>query len=202
MAQKASLWNTYGLWGGRDPETVLGGRVEEVENNRNWVFRQTSYCHSDWSTLWAAAGSTAPVWSACRYRPLALQHSRTLTVSFSTCCCFETYRDFDTAIKRKSCQARGVIILQHPHVAPHSPRNSASCTGRCGIIAHTARNFTMWLTVFDPIKKAFGGCRVRLDIKVTVVSATAQGVLCRENLWTGVWIRCQPQHQQRLFWTA
>ena len=39
---------------------------------------------------------------ACMYRPLAFQHSRTLTLSFNAHCCFETYRDFDTAIKRKS----------------------------------------------------------------------------------------------------
>jgi len=201
VAQKASVWNTYGLWGDRDSETVLGGRVEAVENNPN-KYSGRHPIDTDWSTPWAAAGSTAPVWSACIYRPLALQHSRTSSVSFSTCCCFETYRDFHTAIKRVVRLTRGVIILQHPHVAPHSPRNSASCTGRCGIIPYRARNFTVWLPVFDPIKKAFGGFRVRLDIKVTVVSATAQDVLCREDVWTGVWIRCQPQHQQRLFWTA
>lgn len=60
---------------------------------------------SDSSTPWAAAGSTAPVFSACMHRPLTLHHSRTSTVSFSTRCCFETYWDFDTAIKRKSRQA-------------------------------------------------------------------------------------------------
>jgi hypothetical protein len=84
---------------------LLGGRVEAVENNPNSIQAGILLTLSDWSTPWAAAGSTAPVWSACMYRPLALQHSRTWTVSFSPCCYFETYRDFDIAIERKSRQA-------------------------------------------------------------------------------------------------
>lgn len=120
MTQKTSVWNTYGLWGDGDSETVLGGRVKAIENNPN-KYSRTHRIDTVWTTPWPAAGSTAAMWSACMYRPSALLHSRTLMVSFSTRRCFETYRDLDTGIKRKSCQAnRGCQNTAASPMWPHT----------------------------------------------------------------------------------
>ena len=105
VAHKASVWNSYGLWGDRNSGTVLGGRVEAVENNPNkysgrhpidtvWVIYSLSCC---WKHCTSVVSLYVQTFSTSAFKDFDSIFQHVLL--------FWNLPRFDTAIKRKSHQA-------------------------------------------------------------------------------------------------